>query len=179
MRSAALGDASIPGHKQQGQSLVELALVAPILLLMILGAVELGHAFNAYTGIISASREGARLAARGNIFLPSQIAQVTAQHAGGLDLSGSGAALLTTVKSDTSGFISYTTQALFGTATSRLSAADLLALQEREAGSDPAFLKKEQFVAVEVFYDHRSLTGLLYATIPMYAYTIMPVSAAS
>src|SRR5512143_2855550 len=45
---------------QSGQSLVEFALLFPLLLLILLGAIDLGRAFNAYFTITNASREGAR-----------------------------------------------------------------------------------------------------------------------
>jgi Flp pilus assembly protein TadG len=47
------------GGRQRGQSMVELALVLPILMLVLLGIVDLGRVFNAYIAITNASREGA------------------------------------------------------------------------------------------------------------------------
>jgi Flp pilus assembly protein TadG len=44
---------------ESGQSLVELALLMPLLLLLVLGIVDLGRVFNAYIAITNASREGA------------------------------------------------------------------------------------------------------------------------
>jgi Flp pilus assembly protein TadG len=46
--------------EQIGQGLVEFALLFPVLLLILLGAVDLGRAFDAYVNITNASREGAR-----------------------------------------------------------------------------------------------------------------------
>ncbi len=43
-----------------GQSLVEFALVAPILLFLILGTIDMARAWNAYQVITDAAREGAR-----------------------------------------------------------------------------------------------------------------------
>ncbi|MFV9510501.1 TadE/TadG family type IV pilus assembly protein [Tepidibacillus sp. LV47] len=45
---------------EQGQSLVEFALVTPILLLLLLGIIEFGHIFYSYLMIENASRDGAR-----------------------------------------------------------------------------------------------------------------------
>lgn len=50
---------------EKGQSLVEFALVLPILLLLVFGIVEFGRAFNTYLIISNASREGARYAVVG------------------------------------------------------------------------------------------------------------------
>ena len=44
---------------ERGQSLVELALVLPFMLLILFGIVDLGRVFNAYIVITNASREGA------------------------------------------------------------------------------------------------------------------------
>ena len=48
---------------QNGQSLIEFALVLPVLLLILLGALDLGRVSNTYVGITNASREGARYGA--------------------------------------------------------------------------------------------------------------------
>ncbi len=45
-----------------GQSLIELALVFPLLLMLLSGVVEFGFAFNHYVNLIEATREGARYA---------------------------------------------------------------------------------------------------------------------
>ncbi len=46
--------------KRRGQSLVETAMVLPILILIILGLLEFGRAFFIYTVVSNAAREGAR-----------------------------------------------------------------------------------------------------------------------
>ena len=50
-------------RRSAGQSLVETALVLPVILLLLLGIVEFGRVFSAYLVITNASREGARCAA--------------------------------------------------------------------------------------------------------------------
>ncbi len=48
-------------HKnERGQSLTEFALMAPLLVLVLLGAIDLGRAYFAYVSITNAAREGAR-----------------------------------------------------------------------------------------------------------------------
>lgn len=49
----------------RGQALVELALILPILVLLIMGTLDLGHILGDYLLLISASREGARVGAVG------------------------------------------------------------------------------------------------------------------
>lgn len=47
---------------ERGQSLVEMALVLPLLLLLLVGIIDFGRAFNNYIIITNAAREGARYA---------------------------------------------------------------------------------------------------------------------
>ena len=46
--------------KASGQSLVEISLIIPVLLLIIIGTVDLGRAMQAYIGVGQAAREAAR-----------------------------------------------------------------------------------------------------------------------
>ena len=47
---------------ERGQSLVEMALVLPLLFLLVAGIIDFGRAFNNHIIIINAAREGARAA---------------------------------------------------------------------------------------------------------------------
>lgn len=49
----------------RGQSLVEVALIAPLLLLMFLGVIEVGWALRGYLVLLNANREATRFASRG------------------------------------------------------------------------------------------------------------------
>lgn len=51
---------------ETAQSLVEFALVIPMLLILVFGIIDFGLGLRAYIGVSSASREGARFAAVGN-----------------------------------------------------------------------------------------------------------------
>ncbi len=51
------------GHRQRGQALVELALVTPILMILLLSAVDLGRMFYARISVTNAAREAALVAA--------------------------------------------------------------------------------------------------------------------
>ncbi len=50
---------------QRGQGTAELALMLPLLLILIVGIIESTAAFNAYTTVVSGSRDGARLGSKG------------------------------------------------------------------------------------------------------------------
>lgn len=50
------------GRAQEGQALVEFALVVPVLLLLVVGVFEFGRAWNAHQAVTDAAREGARAA---------------------------------------------------------------------------------------------------------------------
>ena len=57
---------------QNGQSLVEFALVLPILLLLVLGVFEFGWILKAEIAVSAAAREGARYAAAGKTIAQAQ-----------------------------------------------------------------------------------------------------------
>jgi hypothetical protein len=46
--------------RESGQSLVEMAVILPLLLLIVLGTVDLGIGFKTYIGLTNAAREGVR-----------------------------------------------------------------------------------------------------------------------
>ena len=56
---------SVARRRRLGQGLVELTLVLPLLLVILLGAIDLGRVFYAYSAISNAAYEAARQAARG------------------------------------------------------------------------------------------------------------------
>lgn len=73
------------GRDEKGQSLVEFALVVPILLLLVLGIMEFGRAYSANLTLQNATREGARLAVTGAT--DAQITQRVKDSAPTLDVS--------------------------------------------------------------------------------------------
>jgi len=54
-----------PHRDERGSSLVEFALVIPVIMLLIFGAVDLGRAVYAYNTIANAARDGARVPREG------------------------------------------------------------------------------------------------------------------
>jgi Flp pilus assembly protein TadG len=48
-------------RKERGQSLIEFSITAPLLIVLLLGLVEMGHAFNSYMTVVAAARDAARL----------------------------------------------------------------------------------------------------------------------
>jgi Flp pilus assembly protein TadG len=50
-------------RKEKGQSVVELAIILPLLLIILLGIIDFGRVFYAYVTVTNASREGARYGA--------------------------------------------------------------------------------------------------------------------
>jgi Flp pilus assembly protein TadG len=75
-------------RKEHGQALVEFALVAPVLLLLLFGIVQFGIAFNNSISLTDAVRAGARAAVVAGPGLDAQVAaakSAIAASAGGLD----------------------------------------------------------------------------------------------
>lgn len=58
---------NLPRRQERGQSMVEMALAFPILLLILAGTLEVGKYFNDYITILDATREGARYSADGEL----------------------------------------------------------------------------------------------------------------
>ncbi len=71
---------------QRGQAMVELALVLPILLVLLMGAIEFGRIYHNHLIITNASREGARVAMLGRS--DADIVNRVNQAATGLDPAG-------------------------------------------------------------------------------------------
>ena len=61
-------------RREEGTSTVEFALVAPVLLLLLVGILDLGRAVNAYVTVSSAAREGSHYAILHPTAAPSAIA---------------------------------------------------------------------------------------------------------
>ncbi len=49
-------------YRERGQSVAELAMLLPLLLLIVLGCLDLGRAFSIRMALVNGTREGARLA---------------------------------------------------------------------------------------------------------------------
>jgi hypothetical protein len=176
-------------REQRGQSLVELALVLPLLVLLIIATSDIGMAMVTQITLTNASREGARLAARGNVFAPADVLRVVREHSRSLDLDAHGTVWLTVLQSNANDdgsccSIIFSQQRLLGSAASRFTRDSLLALQQGltpAVGGDPdaAYLRKEKLAVVEIVYDHSSITGFIHTPLTLYVYSMMPVSAPS
>jgi hypothetical protein len=59
-------------RSERGQSMVEMALAFPILLLILSGTLEVGKYFNDYLTVLDATREAARYAADGDLILAAE-----------------------------------------------------------------------------------------------------------
>ncbi len=75
--------ARLLSKSERGASLVEFALVIPILLTLVMGIIEFGWLFNGWITITGAAREGARLAVVGKDF--DEIDSAVKNHAATLD----------------------------------------------------------------------------------------------
>jgi len=50
---------------ERGQSLMELAVMLPLVLILVVGVVEVTAGFNSYISVVSSARDGARIASKG------------------------------------------------------------------------------------------------------------------
>jgi Flp pilus assembly protein TadG len=165
--------------RSKGQALVEMAVITPILAIVILGMTELGTTLAAHITVINASREGARIAARGNIYADADIIQVVEEHSGTIDLTSRGSIVITQVTSTAGGFTSHETRSLLGSSSSKFTETQLATMYDTASAADPSYLKTDKFVMIEVFYRHNTITSFLADHVDLYSYTLMPVSAPS
>ncbi len=141
-------------QREDGQSLLEFALVVPMLALILFGIVELGTAFTISHGLSTVSREGANIAARGTD-LDTVLAVVMANSDVGLATRGGSIATKVTVQSGvpmvmaqsaSSGYAGQSQLGTIGNPAMQLSGFGL---------SDGS-----THYIVEVFFDYQSITPL-------------------
>jgi Flp pilus assembly protein TadG len=71
MRAAALvrgreaGAVRRSTRAERGQGTAELAMMLPLMLVLLIGIIEVANGFNAYTSVVNATRDGARLGSKG------------------------------------------------------------------------------------------------------------------
>jgi hypothetical protein len=159
-----------PDEEQRGQSLAELALVLPLLLMILVGMVEVGWAMRSHLTVTTASREGARFASR-RVFEYEEIQEVV--HVAMLALNpvfdgadANATIIITKVHIDpegnwaidggtpyVNGTLGVSTQVPAGTYDQI--AADNVVFNNTHEGMQ----SENNVVVVEVFYDHELLLG--------------------
>lgn len=82
-------------RRERGQSIIEMMLILPILLILILAVVEVGFAMRNYLLVMAANREGVRFAARGR-FTDETIAGRIVSSGGVIQASGGAVPFLRT-----------------------------------------------------------------------------------
>jgi Flp pilus assembly protein TadG len=154
-----LKEDSLTNRRDRGQSLIELALVLPLLVVLLAGLVEVVFYARTYLVMLEATREGARIGARGTAnYDNSEIDTLVVQ-----DLSRQGINTTTglveviIVRADVGpGPVvnSYAAVSMHGSS-QPVYLTQALILERLSAG-DP----KARLVAVEVYYNHRPVLGL-------------------
>ncbi len=185
-------------QRERGQSMTEMALITPVLILMLAALVELGMLANSYITILDAGREGARFGASGDPMFREnnpdcgttldyymQVACLVEQSMAPLTLDSTRDDVVISVFSVANGTVvarlpfetGENGWSRYGNRTSRFRSADIQAFIN--PGGPPSGM-----VLVEVFYSHRQVLKLPFFTafvpdpIPVHSYTVMPVSAA-
>ena len=155
-------------QREDGQSLVEFALVVPMLATILFGIVELGNAFTISHGLSTISREGANIAARGTELDTVLLVVMTSGSDLGLATRGGSIATEVTIQSgvpmvmEQSATSGYAGQSLLGTIGDPAMQLSGVGLSE---GST--------HYVVEVFYNHQTITPLsnfLGAVVPSQMY---------
>ena len=84
VRVPKLGDVGEKRSRERGQAMVEMALFLPLLLVIVMGAVDFGRVFFAYTTVANAAREGAMCASLGAACPMGYLAAVEDEFGGAL-----------------------------------------------------------------------------------------------
>lgn len=163
-------------RKEKGQSLVELAVILPLVLFLLIGMIEVGWAMHSYVTVATAAREATRFGARGN-FHEEDIGEVAVVALGALDVELEGPEVNTTVivtfvDIDSTGAYTITTPYVTGTlpVTSALFTGEFdiaqVAADNAAFNQDPLHCptppcdSPNDLVIVEAFYDHAQMLGL-------------------
>lgn len=143
-----------------GQSVVEFALILPLLVGFVMGVVDLSRALHAHNAIVNMSREGANLAARSSVMLekdgPQLVMNSLADSETSLTMKTRGMMYLTEVVLDDEGNKTMKEQYVWAqNASGPRSAVDKGSLPD--VLGDITIRPGEEVWIFEVFYDYDSL----------------------
>jgi Flp pilus assembly protein TadG len=173
-------------NKESGQSMVELAIFAPLLVLLLMIIIECGLMFATHMAVVGTAREGARLASRGGYYSDAEVTQVITNYSRSLNLSTDGAIVYWDI-SASGGNITSTNRVLFGSLNTAQNDIKYDEAWFRKAylnainadTTHRSYLSEDRFVVIEVFYDYKPFSYLLTQPMHMHEYAIMSMSAPS
>jgi len=139
---------------RRGQALTEFAVVLPIVLLMLLGVVEFGHAFGTVHAMAGLSREGANLAARGTSL--DTVAAIVLNNGSDIGLTSNGGAVVSQIQVQ-AGVPTITSQSVVGPYASLLGGVGEAAGQ---GIGEVGFINGSTHYAVELFSAYDPITPL-------------------
>lgn len=144
-----------PRRSRSGGALVELAMVAVVLLLLLYGMIDFGRALLARHAITSLSREAANLESRGTTL--GDTLEATLQSSGPLDLAHHGFVILTAVARDSRGNLTITAQQSAGGRPAR-SRIGTIGGGPIQLPNDGVPLRGQTLYVAEVFVDFAPVT---------------------
>lgn len=178
-------------NPENGQGLLELALLVPVLLTLTLSIVQVGLVLRAYIVVNDSAREGARLASRGHWFDDSEVLAVINQNLSRIRADGTNTTVvLTRAQSQPdSGAITIKNQSiLMGTGESRFNSSNLTTIHQTAIATAVAqptatayselisYLNDEELVVVEISHRYRVNLAIQNIEIPLYSYAMFQVS---
>jgi hypothetical protein len=169
-----------PRNKESGQSLVEMTIILPFLLVLLVGVVEAGVALNRQLTVVNAAREGARFGAFGAT--PSDIHTQTLEATSEMFEFTDENAVVVVINAETddncAAFDEWTEEIYpTGADVPHVSQDEVLAELQAEGDCENLAL-----VVVDVRYDHESVLGLPFVgamadEIPIGSWTVMRLAA--
>lgn len=169
--------AQIPAcaKREEGQALVELSLLIPMLLLLVLMVIEGAYMFRTYTTLVSATWVGTRFALDGGT--DSDIASVI-QNSSPAPIVIPGRTDVYVVRGTTNSggaIVQWNVNHVFGTGSPSPRISQSAVQAKLTSSLQPATISNVSFVLVEMDYQHTSLTGsgILPIRVPMTSYAII------
>ena len=164
-------------EKTQGQSLVEVALTLPLVVVLFVGLVEVAFLAFTYLGMLEASREGARLGGRGAaLFDDGEIEDLVGQDLERQGIDADGAAVeVYVVRAEVIGTSASVSSIHPGIAGDRPVFRNAATIQARLDEDDP----HSRIVIVEIYYDYRPflnfplVSDIFPDPLPLHTYSIM------
>jgi Flp pilus assembly protein TadG len=143
---------------QSGQAMLEFAIIASLIIILVFAIIDFGRAFNEMQEIVGLTRQGSNLASRGTSLLASANAVVAGDAP--LNLNRSGEVIVTSVTNNASGNI-ITGQVSQGAITLASKIGQGVGTPATLPPSAVAMLQRGQTIYItEVFYNYQAITPI-------------------